>query len=200
VVIGKSNEVGYEMKPIRRRGAFLDRDGVLNHDHGYIYEWKDFDVIDGVYDGLRALQDLRYDLIVITNQSGIARGLFTEVDFNILTKKMTDHFRKYQIYFSGVYHCPHYEQGVVNRYSISCKCRKPRPKMIMDAAVDLNIDLQESILIGDKASDIQAGINAGIRDLFYVGEQQLIGCQTVNSLVECAKILTTKNANGKRIN
>lgn len=139
------------------KALFLDRDGVVNKEKNYLYKIEDFEFIDGVFETCRYFQKQGYLIIIITNQAGIARGKYTEKDFEILTDWMIIEFEKEGIKISKVYYCPHHPD-----FSGECECRKPKPKMILDAQIDLNIDLKNSILVGDKNSDVEAGIKAGI--------------------------------------
>lgn len=145
------------------KALFLDRDGVVNKEKNYLYKIKEFEFIDGVFEVSRYFQDRGYLIIIITNQAGIARGKYTKKDFNILTKWMIREFEKENIIISKVYYCPHHPE-----FSGKCECRKPKPKMILDAQKEFNIDLSQSILVGDKDSDIEAGINAGIVQNYLV--------------------------------
>jgi len=150
------------------RAAFLDRDGVINVDHGYVSHWRDFEFLPGVESSLRQLQDLGYRLVVITNQSGIGRGYYTEADFSDLTQALKAHLAEQGVVLDGVYHCPHHPIDALDGYRIACDCRKPKPGLIFSAADELGIDLAQSVLIGDKPSDIQAGIAAGVGRLFQI--------------------------------
>ncbi len=145
------------------KALFLDRDGVINKEKNYLYKIEDFEFIDGVFEACKYFQDLGYLIIVITNQAGIARGKYSEKDFEILTEWMIKQFNKENIKISKIYHCSHHPD-----YSSECEYRKPKPKMIFDAVRDFNINLDESILVGDKNSDIEAGINAGIKNNFLI--------------------------------
>jgi D-glycero-D-manno-heptose 1,7-bisphosphate phosphatase len=142
---------------------FLDRDGVINKEKNYLYRIEDFEFIDGVFDTCRYFQSKGYLLIVITNQAGIARKKYTENDFNLLTDWMILEFEKRDIKILKVYHCPHHPD-----FSGDCECRKPNIGMLLEAQKDFNIDLSKSILVGDKNSDIEAGINAGIGQNFLI--------------------------------
>lgn len=144
-----------------RPAVFLDRDGVINHDDGYVSCPKDFRFISGVFAGLRYLQEKGYQLVIITNQSGIARGYFSQEQFFQLSVWMQDCLASEGVYLSGIYHCPHHPQGV-NIFAKICQCRKPKPGMIWRAREDLKLDLSRSCLIGDKETDIQAGLQAGV--------------------------------------
>lgn len=146
-----------------KKALFLDRDGVINKEKNYLYRVEDFEFIDGVFETCKHFQELGYLIIVITNQAGIARGKYTEDDFKVLTDWMINEFKKKDIIISRVYHCPHHPE-----FSSRCECRKPEPKMILDAKNDFDIDLSQSILVGDKNSDIEAGIKAGIQSNFLI--------------------------------
>lgn len=140
------------------KALFLDRDGVVNKEKNYLYKIEDFEFIDGVFETCKYFQDRGYLIIIITNQAGIARGKYTEEDFEILTKWMKKEFNNENIKISKVYHCPHHPD-----FNGECECRKPKSKMILDAQKEFDIDLENSILVGDKNSDIEAGINAGVK-------------------------------------
>ena len=139
------------------KALFLDRDGVVNVDHGYLYEPEKFEFVDGVFSACKAFVDAGYKLIIVTNQSGIGRGYYTEADFHALSNWVIAQFAEHNITVSGIYFCPHHPN-----YNGQCNCRKPNPGMILKAKNDLKIDLKQSILVGDKNSDIDAGLNAGI--------------------------------------
>jgi D-glycero-D-manno-heptose 1,7-bisphosphate phosphatase len=145
-----------------RKAAFLDRDGVINIDHGYLYQPEQFDFIDGVFDACRHLQNLGYLLIVVTNQSGIARGYYTEHQFALLTSWMKQQFTAQGIKIDAVYYCPHHLEKGQNPYNIDCDCRKPRPGMFNQAIREYGIDPSHSLMLGDKAADMQAATAAGV--------------------------------------
>ena len=149
-------------EPNRRRAAFLDRDGVINIDRGYVYHREDFDFVPGMLEGSRALCELGYLLVVVTNQSGIGRELYSEGDFETLTAWMKAEFLTAGAPLSGVYFCPHHPSEGLGPYQCSCDCRKPAPGMLTAAARDLNIDLSASIMFGDSESDLSAAQAAGV--------------------------------------
>lgn len=151
-----------------RPAAFLDRDGVLNADHGYVWRPADFEWLPGVPAALGELQRLGYALVVITNQSGVGRGFYSEDDVRALHAHMTATLAARGIHLAGVYFCPHHPEASVARYRRRCDCRKPAPGMIRTAIDELALDPEQSILVGDKASDIDAGRAAGIARLFHV--------------------------------
>ena len=169
------------------KALFLDRDGVVNKEKNYLYKIEDFEFINGVFETCRYFQDRGYLIIVITNQAGIARGKYTEEDFEILTKWMIKEFNNENIKISKVYHCPHHPD-----FSGECECRKPKPKMILDAQKEFNIDLKNSILVGDKNSDIEAGIKAGIQNNYLIKtgheiNKNIFNVHILNNLKELIK-------------
>lgn len=146
----------------RRRAAFLDRDGVINIDHGYVYRSEDFDFVPGVLEGARRLHELGYALVVVSNQSGIGRGLFSEAQFHSLSNWMRQQFIAAEAPLSGIYFCPHHPTEARAEYRRSCDCRKPAPGMLLAAAKDLQLDLEASAMFGDKRSDLEAALAARI--------------------------------------
>ena len=145
---------------MKRRALFLDRDGVINVDHGYVHRPDQFEFIDGIFDLCRHARDLGYLIVVVTNQAGIGRGLYTEQAFHALTTWMTQQFSERGIDIAAVYFCPHHALHGIGEYKRECERRKPNPGMLQDAARELGIDLGASMLIGDKESDIEAGLRA----------------------------------------
>ncbi len=139
------------------KALFLDRDGVVNKEKNYLYKIEDFEFIDEVFETCKYFQEKGYLIIIITNQAGIARGKYTEDDYEILTNWMIKEFEKNNIKISKVYYCPHHPD-----FSGECECRKPNPGMILQAKKEFDIDLSQSIFVGDKNSDIEAGIKAGV--------------------------------------
>ena len=148
-----------------QKALFLDRDGVINKEINYLYKKEDFEFIDGIFDLCRFYQDLDYKIIVVTNQSGIARGFYSEDDFAALTLWMNQEFQKKGLHVSKVYHCPHHP-----KINGTCRCRKPDIGMFLDAKKDLNIDLENSIMVGDHERDIEAALKAGITETYFFDE------------------------------
>ena len=141
---------------------FLDRDGVINYNYGYVYRQENFDFIDGIFDIAFSAHKLNYKLIIITNQSGIGRGYYTEEQFHHLTAWMCDQFSAAGSSIERVYYSPYHPTAGIGKYLKDDYSRKPNPGMILQAQKDFSIDLGSSILIGDKVSDIQAGVAAGV--------------------------------------
>ncbi|AQW82782.1 D-glycero-beta-D-manno-heptose 1,7-bisphosphate 7-phosphatase [Campylobacter pinnipediorum] len=139
----------------KNKAIFLDRDGVINVDFGYVYKPENFVFCDGIFEALKGFISFGYKLIIITNQSGIQRGYYTLQDFENITNFMIKKLKNEGICIQKVFFCPHSPEQM-------CDCRKPSPKMILDASSEFNISLKDSIMIGDKKSDILAGKNAGV--------------------------------------
>jgi len=149
--------------------VFLDRDGVINVDHGYVSTWEQFEFLAGVPEALCELQDAGYLLIVVSNQSGIGRGYYSEADLESLNQAIAQHLAStVGVTLSGFYHCPHHPTEAEGEFRRQCDCRKPAPGMIRQAALDHGVDVKTSILVGDKDSDIAAGRAAGVARLFKV--------------------------------
>jgi D-glycero-D-manno-heptose 1,7-bisphosphate phosphatase len=147
---------------MKRRALFLDRDGVVNLDRNYVHRAGDVHFTEGVFETCRAFREAGYLVVVITNQSGIGRGYFTEEDFHRLSAWMREEFEGRGAALDGIYFCPHHPEEGLGRYRTHCQCRKPAPGMLLEAADDLDIDLRGSVLVGDKDSDIEAGLRAGV--------------------------------------
>lgn len=148
-----------------RAAIFLDRDGTLNVDKGYVHRIEDWEWIPGAIGAITALKKAGFLVIVITNQAGIARGYYNEADMNNLHTIINMELQRHGATIDGFYHCPyHPEFGEIRE----CECRKPMPGMIYEAELDLDIDLDHSWLVGDKASDIQAGLAAGVRSILVL--------------------------------
>lgn len=146
-----------------RPAAFIDRDGVINEERHYVSQAADFHLLPGVVEALHLLARSGYALVVVTNQAGIAKGLYGEADFERLTLHMRALFQSKGITLDGVYHCPHHPQALIPALALNCDCRKPMPGMLLRAARELHLDLARSVIVGDKVSDIQAGRAAGVR-------------------------------------
>ncbi|MCU0950851.1 MAG: D-glycero-beta-D-manno-heptose 1,7-bisphosphate 7-phosphatase [Burkholderiaceae bacterium] len=168
--------------------AFLDRDGVINVDHGYTYRREDFAFVAGTLEAAAKLHALGFALVVVTNQSGIGRGLYTEADFHALTDWMRGEFARAGAPLAGVYWCPHHPQEAQGAYRCDCRCRKPAPGMLLDAARDLQIDLARSVMFGDKRSDLEAAQAAGVpqRVLLGLNAAAVPDASKLGNLATCA--------------
>jgi len=157
----------------RLRAAFLDRDGVINVDHGYVWRVEDFDFVPGVREAAAELARLGFAIVVITNQAGIARGMYTQADFARLTEWMRERFAEAGVTLAGVYHCPHHPTEGLGKWRVVCDCRKPAPGMLLAAARDLGLDLENSVIFGDKCDDMRAGRSAGVGLRVFLGTDGL---------------------------
>ena len=175
--------------------VFLDRDGVINVDHGYVSTWEQFEFLPGASEALRELQDAGYLLIIVSNQSGIGRGYYSERDLHRLNQAIAEHLDStLGVTLSGFYHCPHHPTEAEGEFRQQCDCRKPAPGMIRQAALDHGIDVKTSLLVGDKDSDIEAGRAAGVARLFKVVDSAQSGAsapdiQFVTALSEVPSLL-----------
>lgn len=152
----------------RRKAAFLDRDGVINLDRAYVHDWSEFEFVPGAVAAMRRLHEAGYVLVVVTNQSGLARGMYTEAQFQALTTQMCEALSAAGVEVAAVYHCPHHPRGKVPELAVECDCRKPEPGMILRAAAALDLSLADSIMVGDKPSDIAAARAAGVGKAYIV--------------------------------
>lgn len=159
-----------------RPGLFLDRDGVVNREVGYLYRPDQVLFTPGIFDLCRHAQALGFAIIIITNQSGIARQLYSETDFHSLMNWMTEEFLRQKVRVDGYYFCPHHPDFGVGDFRKECEDRKPQPGMILKASVDHKIDLKRSVLVGDRCSDIQAGAAADVPNLILLSGTEPAGC------------------------
>jgi D-glycero-D-manno-heptose 1,7-bisphosphate phosphatase len=167
------------------KALFLDRDGVINIEKHYLYKINDFEFIPGIFELCQYYINLGYIVVIITNQSGIARKYYSEEEFLELTKFIFNEFKKRDIIISRTYYCPHHPD--ING---TCDCRKPSPGMLYEAQKDFNIDLNQSIMIGDKDRDLEAAYYAGIQEriLFSSSEMSKYATHRVKSLYELMEI------------
>ncbi|MDB2670801.1 D-glycero-beta-D-manno-heptose 1,7-bisphosphate 7-phosphatase [Candidatus Pseudothioglobus singularis] len=140
---------------------FLDRDGVINKEINYLHKIEDFEFINGIFEACQYLESLNYKIIITTNQSGISRGYYTEIDFQKVTNWMLGQFNINNVEILDVIYCPHLPSDF-------CDCRKPKPGMFLTAKIKHNIDMKNSWMIGDKENDIKAANNAGIMNTILV--------------------------------
>ena len=154
---------------MKTSALFLDRDGVINVDKGYVHRADEFEFVPGIFELTRfAVHELSWPVIVITNQAGIGRGLFDEASFLALTEWMCERFRAENAPITKVYHCPYQPEFGVGDYRRDHEWRKPSPGMLMQSATDFDLDLFRSVLIGDSMSDIEAAAAAGIPERIRV--------------------------------
>jgi len=139
------------------KALFLDRDGVINVEKNYLHKIEDFEWMEGILDVCRKYQREGYCIIIVTNQSGIARGYYSEEAFQDLSRWMSEEFKQAGIRITHIYHCPHHES-----ISGACDCRKPEAGMFLAAQQDYNLDMSSSVMIGDNERDVEAAIKAGI--------------------------------------
>ncbi|HHH44570.1 MAG TPA: HAD family hydrolase [Gammaproteobacteria bacterium] len=158
-----------------KRALFLDRDGVINLNHGYVSRKEDFDFIDGIFELVASANRAGYLVVIVTNQAGIGRGYYTEEDFHRLMDWVGGQFRAHGGTIDAVYFCPDHPEHGIGKYLRESACRKPAPGMLLQAASDHGIDLGASIMVGDKASDIEAGLAAGVGTLLYYGRDDEAG-------------------------
>lgn len=154
------------------KALFLDRDGVINIDKGYTYLIDNFRFIPQIFQVVRKANLENYKVIIVTNQSGIGRGYFSNNDFMILMKWVKGEFFKRHCVINGVYHCPYHPTHGIGNYRRSSNLRKPKPGMFLKAALDFNLDLAKSIAIGNSDSDMEAAHAAGIPTRLHFGVTQ----------------------------
>ena len=172
------------MKPAR--ALFLDRDGVINKDFGYVHRKEDVVFIDGVFSLAVAARTRGYLVIVVTNQAGIGRGYYTEEDFSELMVWVEGEFRKHGAGIDAVYFCPFHPVHGLGKYKKESRFRKPEPGMILLAAQEHAIDLASSALVGDSPSDMRAGLAAGVGSLFFLTQDgtSMKGVQPIARLAD----------------
>lgn len=144
-----------------RKAVFLDRDGTLVVHIPFLSSPEQLRLLPNAVEGLRLFKKSGYAIIIVTNQSGIARGYFNEAQLTLVHNKLLTMLEGEGVHIDDIYYCPHHREGVIEEYRRGCDCRKPNPQMLLDAAKFHRIDLTKSIMIGDSASDVQAGKNAG---------------------------------------
>ncbi len=177
-----------------QRAVFLDRDGTINIEKDYLYQIADFEFIPGAVEAIKILNQAGIMVVVVTNQSGVARGYYTEDDVEILHRHIASELERSGAHVDAWLFCPHHPAGR-GSYALPCDCRKPLPGMFKDASRSHDIDLQNSTMIGDKRADIEAGLAAGCRTILvrtgygteeepYVPPQTTV-CDDLLSAVKC---------------
>ncbi|MGY3861118.1 D-glycero-beta-D-manno-heptose 1,7-bisphosphate 7-phosphatase [Aeromonas lacus] len=172
--------------------AFLDRDGVINKEVNYLHNICDFEFTENCIDGLKEIRNLGYEIVIITNQAGIARGYYSEQQYQKLTNWYRTRLKEEGVDILDIFHCPHHPEGRVESLSRECNCRKPSPGMIEQACAKYPIDLMSSILVGDKNSDMYAAIRAGI-PLFFLVQTGYEVKKPVDTAVVSETLLSVSN-------
>ena len=152
-----------------RKAIFFDRDGTLNVDKDYLYKIEDFEWLADAPQAIRWANERGFLVIVITNQSGVARGYFSEDDVHQLHEWMNEDLARFDSHIDAFYYCPHLPNGSVPTYAKECDCRKPKPGLIDRACADFNVDCGASLMIGDKPRDVECAEAAGVRGVLYRG-------------------------------
>ncbi|MEI8356685.1 MAG: D-glycero-beta-D-manno-heptose 1,7-bisphosphate 7-phosphatase [Deltaproteobacteria bacterium] len=185
----------------KNRAVFLDRDGTINVEKGYLHRIEDFHFIPGAAQAIKLLNDKGFLVIVVTNQSGIARGYYTAHDVSLLHRHVDVELARSGASVDAYYLCPHHPQGAIRKFAKDCKCRKPLPGMLLDAAEKLSIDLDRSYMIGDKAADLEAGLRAGCRSLLVrtgYGSEEIsmlpVGVASYADLLEAVSAIVASEA------
>ena len=151
------------------KAVFFDRDGTLNVEVHYLYRIEDFQWTEDAVAAIRYCNQKGWRVIVITNQSGVARGYYTEADVQRLHGWMNDDLAKYGAHIDAFYYCPHHPEGSVPEYTGVCDCRKPKPGMLLQALAEYDIDKEQSFLVGDGKRDVEAAEAAGVKGYLYTG-------------------------------
>ena len=146
---------------VKRRAVFLDRDGTINVEREFLHRPAEFEFIPGAPQAIRLLNDAGFLVIVVTNQSGVARGYYEESAISSLHRHLDAELARFGAAIDGYYFCPHHPEYGTDNHTKFCVCRKPRAGMLLQAANDFSLDLASSYLIGDKLADVEAGLNAG---------------------------------------
>ena len=156
------------------KALFLDRDGVINSDTGYAHEWATMTIVPGIIEIIRHFKDAGYLIVIVTNQSGIGRGYYSEDDFKVVMTEMCGYLAGHGAAVDAYYWCS------CDPTVTSCRNRKPNPGMLISASADLDISLSRSVLIGDKRSDIDAGSRAGLKQLYFLSDDEICYAATLS--------------------
>jgi D-glycero-D-manno-heptose 1,7-bisphosphate phosphatase len=181
---------------MKTRALFLDRDGVVNEEVGYLHRADEVRFVDGIFSLCRAAMGLGYRLIVVTNQAGIARGYYTEADFEAVMEFMRGELRIQGVELDAVYYCPFHPEHGVGRYKQEHEDRKPGTGMLRRGAKEFGVELSESVMVGDRCSDVGAANAAGLRQMFLISGTETAGCSGeyvgVESLAEVEQWLVER--------
>ena len=178
------------------RALFLDRDGVVNVEVGYLHRAEEVRFVDGIFSLCRTAAGVGYRLIVVTNQAGIARGYYTEADFDVLMEFMRGELRAEGVELDAVYYCPYHPEHGVGEYRREHEDRKPGTGMLRRGAAEFGVELSESVMVGDRCSDVAAANAAGLRQAFLISGTETAGCGgeylAVESLAEVERWLVER--------
>lgn len=176
----------------KQKAVFLDRDGTINKHVGFLKNIDKFELIDGVAEAIKRINQSGYLAIVVTNQPVIARGEVSLEELQKIHNKMETLLGEHGAYLDAIFFCPHHPhkgyEGERPEYKMGCECRKPKPGMLIEAADKYNIDLSQSWMIGDSENDIKAGLNAGCQ-VAYIGDEDMVGFQSFRTLRECIDVI-----------
>ncbi len=178
---------------IKNKAVFLDRDGTINIDKGYVYRREDFEFINGAIEAIRKLNGSGFKVIVVTNQSGIGRGYYTEADVEKLHQYINSELSKNKAHIDAFYYCPHHPTEALGRYRIECRCRKPGTYLYERAIADFNIDAKKSFVVGNREVDIEAGRRIGSKTILLT-DKQVVDCNcdfTASDLLQAVSLILT---------
>lgn len=162
-----------------RKALFLDRDGVINIEKNFVHKKEDFEFVEGIFELVSLANKLGYLVVVVTNQAGIGRGYYSEEDFHALMSWVATEFDKRGSRIDRVYYCPYHPDLGVGEYRRNSDDRKPSPGMLLKAAAELGIDLKNSIMVGDRLSDMEAAVSANVPFRFCLGN-----CKNIELAIE----------------
>ena len=162
---------------MKKRAVFLDRDGTINKDVGYPNSFSLIEIFPYSFEAVRKINEAGLLAVIVTNQSGVGRGLIVEKNLQDIHQKLSEAFAKHNAHFDGIYYCPHYLFSSTPQYRKNCQCRKPNPGMALQAAEELNIDIKNSYMVGDKVEDIIFGRNIQAKPILILtgfGQKSLL--------------------------
>ncbi len=193
---------------MKNKAVFLDRDGNINKDVGYPDSFDLIEIYQYSFEAVRKLNKAGLKAVIVTNQSGIGRGLITEEQLNQIHRKIKQAFARHNTYFDKIYYCPHYLSSKFPEYDKDCNCRKPKPGLALKAAADLDIDTARSYMIGDKVEDMLFGINIsaspilvltgyGKKSLKTLREKKIVPAYIAKDLLEAVNWILDREQAGK---
>lgn len=172
------------------KAVFLDRDGVIIKDTGFVKTPKQVRLLPKAAQAINRLHELGYLVIVISNQSGVARGFFSEITLSQINDEIKNRLAKQGAFLDDIYYCPHHPEAAINEYRSDCSCRKPKPGMILKAGEEHAVDLSMSYMIGDSDRDVAAGVAAGCRPVLIARKstrRRADNVMTAGSLIEAVE-------------